>query len=41
MCLSGFSVSRPARLAVSSPNRLATAPWETSWRMTDGIRTQK
>ena len=36
----GFSVSRPARLAVSSPKIRATAPWETSWRMIDGMRTQ-
>ncbi len=33
----GLSVSRPARLAVSSPKARATAPWETSWRMTEGM----
>src|SRR5438067_13772704 len=32
----GLSVRRPARLAVSSPKRRATAPCDTSWRMTDG-----
>ncbi len=33
----GLSVSRPARLAVSSPKASATAPWETSCRMTEGM----
>ena len=33
----GLSVSRPARLAVSSPKASATAPWETSCRITDGM----
>ena len=36
----GFKVSRPARLAVSSPKSRAMAPWDTSWRMTDGTRAQ-
>ena len=34
MCGIGFSVSRPARLAVSSPNHSATTPWLISCRMT-------
>ena len=37
MCLTGLSVMRPARLAVSSPKAFATTPWDTSWRMIDGI----
>src|SRR5437879_2733842 len=37
----GFNVRRPARLAVSSPNMRATQPWDTSCRMTEGIRTAK
>ncbi len=37
MCGTGFSVSRPARLAVSSPNHSATTPWVTSWMMIDTI----
>ena len=34
MCGIGLSVSRPARLAVSSPNQSATTPWLISCRMT-------
>ncbi len=41
MCLTGLRVRRPARLAVSSPKARATTPWEISWRMIDGISTQK
>src|SRR5438270_3648600 len=41
MWAAGFSVRRPARLAVSSPNMSATRPWETSCRMIDGTRTAK
>ena len=33
MCGIGFSVRRPARLAVSSPNHSATTPWLISCRM--------
>ncbi len=33
-CDTGFSVIRPARRAVSSPNHRATTPWLTSWRIT-------
>src|SRR5450631_3582135 len=32
----GLSVSRPARLAVSSPKKSAMAPWDTSCKMTEG-----
>ena len=39
MCGIGFRVSRPARLAVSSPNQRATTPWEISWRMIEGTTT--
>src|SRR5713101_277977 len=39
MCLIGFNVNRPARLAVSSPNSNATAPCDTSCRMIDGTTT--
>ena len=35
----GLSVSRPARLAVSSPNARAVTPWASSWRMMDGTAT--
>ena len=38
---SGLKVSRPARLAVSSPNARATQPWEISWRMIEGTMQQK
>ncbi len=41
MCLSGLSVSRPARLAVSSPHQRATTPWLTSWSITAGMNTRK
>ena len=41
MCGTGFSVSRPARLAVSSPNQSATTPWLISWRMTATTRQPK
>src|SRR3954466_11340517 len=37
----GLSVKRPARLAVSSPNMLATHPCETSCRMIDGNNIAK
>ena len=37
MWLTGLSVSRPARLAVSSPKASAAAPWETSCRITEGM----
>ncbi len=40
-CATGFSVSRPARFAVSSPNALATQPCDTSCRMMDGTMQQK
>jgi hypothetical protein len=40
-CTMGFRLSRPARFAVSSPNALATHPWDTSCRMIDGTMTQK
>src|SRR5215475_13919319 len=33
MCGMGFSVRRPARLAVSSPKKSATTPWLISCRM--------
>ena len=35
MCASGFSVSRPARSAVSSPKRLATNAWPNSWQVSE------
>src|SRR5205807_87119 len=35
----GLRVRRPARLAVSSPKSRARAPWETSWRMIEGMST--
>src|SRR5688572_3616694 len=41
MCGTGFSVSRPARFAVSSPNQLATTPWLTSWQITAATRQPK
>ena len=41
MCGIGFSVRRPARLAVSSPKKDATTPWLTSWRITAAIRQPK
>ena len=41
MCLTGLSVSRPARLAVSSPKARATAPCDTSCRITEGMSAQK
>jgi hypothetical protein len=40
MCFSGLRVSRPARCAVWSPKRRATAPCDTSCRMIDGRRTR-
>ena len=40
-CAMGFRVRRPARLAVSSPNALATQPCDTSCRMIEGTITQK
>src|SRR6202035_1759788 len=40
MWRSGLSVRRPARLAVSSPKASATAPWDTSCRITEGISAQ-
>ncbi len=40
-CFAGLRVRRPARLAVSSPKASATTPWEISWRMMEGTRTQK
>ena len=40
MCLIGLRVSRPARLAVSSPHQRATTPWLTSWRITAGKNTR-
>ncbi len=40
-CGIGFSVSRPAFLAVSSPNQSATTPWLISWRMTATTRQLK
>ena len=33
-CLMGFRVSRPAILAVGSPNQYETRPWATSWQVT-------
>ena len=41
MCLRGLRVSRPARLAVSSPHHSATTPWLTSWQMTAGMKHAK
>ena len=41
MCGIGFSVRRPARLAVSSPNQNAATPWLISWRMTATTRHPK
>src|SRR3954465_2585460 len=37
----GLRVSRPARLAVSSPNANAPAPWATSCRITEGTSTMR
>src|SRR5262245_32630616 len=41
MCGIGFSVRRPARFAVSSPNHDATTPWLTSWKITATMRHAK
>ena len=41
MCLIGLRVSRPARLAVSSPHQRATTPWLTSWSITAGMNTSE
>ena len=41
MCLIGLRVSRPARLAVSSPHQRATTPWLTSWSITAGMNTSR
>jgi hypothetical protein len=37
----GLSVSRPARLAVSSPCQSATTPWAISWTMIDATSATK
>ncbi len=37
----GLSVNRPARLAVSSPKARATAPCDTSCRITEGTSATK
>ena len=38
MCFFGFKVSRPASLAVGSPNLSATYPWAISCRMAEKIK---
>ena len=40
-CGDGLRVSRPARFAVSSPNALATTPWDTSCKMIDGTTSRR
>ena len=41
MCFFGFNVSLPASLAVGSPRRSATNPWEISWIIAEKSNTAR